>query len=271
LLSSCRKTSGWQLGCYTRPWSKHDYRVAFDGMAEAGYKYAGLMTSSTGLLVTAETTPEQAQTIGEEAKSRGLTIVSAWGNIDVRKSVDDGIAGLRKVIDNFSISSNGGSTLLLGGTSNPDLVENYFKVIAECCDYAAEKGVGLSLKPHGGPNTTGPECRALIQKVGHKNFNLWYDPGNIYYYTDAKLNPVDDSREVDGLVVGMSVKDYIHPKEVNVTPGDGMVNFQSVMANLRQGGFTRGPLIVETLSQGDLAHINAEAAKTRRFLEELVG
>ncbi len=35
---------GFQIGCYTRPWAEYEYRVAFDGIAEAGYKYVGLMT-----------------------------------------------------------------------------------------------------------------------------------------------------------------------------------------------------------------------------------
>jgi len=268
MLISAGKTPRWQIGCYTRPWAEHDYRVAFDGMAEAGFKFAGLMTHKTGNVITLKTTPEQAAAIGAEAKSRGLIIASLWGgNFDVRKSVDEGISGLKSIIDN-SVSC-GCSNLLLGGIAAPELVENYYKVVAECCDYASEKGVGLSVKPHGPLNSTGRECRPLIRKVGHKNFGLWYDPGNIFYYSDGKIDPIDDAAEIDGMVVGMSVKDFRMPKDVDVTPGTGMVNFQKVLARLRRGGFTRGPLIVECLSKGDLAHINAEARKARQFLEEL--
>ena len=85
------------------------------------------------------------------------------------------------------------------------------------------------------------ECRPLVDKVGHKNFRLWYDPGNIYYYSDGKLSPVDDAGEVDGLVSGMSVKDFRMPKDVDVTPGTGMVDFQNVMKRLKEGGFKKGP------------------------------
>jgi sugar phosphate isomerase/epimerase len=148
-------------------------------------------------------------------------------------------------------------------------VEDYYKVIAECCDYALEKGVSIGIKPHGPLNSTGRECRPLIAKVGHKNFRLWYDPGNIYFYSDGKVNPVDDAAEVDGLVVGMSVKDFTLPKNVDVTPGTGMVDFPKVFARLQKGGFRSGPLIVECLSPGDLAHINAEARKACQFLNKL--
>ena len=37
--------AGWTIGCYTRPWAEHEYRVALDGIAEAGYRYVGLMTA----------------------------------------------------------------------------------------------------------------------------------------------------------------------------------------------------------------------------------
>ena len=269
IISSGAKSPRWQIGCYTRPWAEHDFRVAFDGIAEAGFRYVGLMTSKSGTVITKDTTPEQALNVAEEAKSRGLQIASLYGgNFDVRKSVDEGILGLKRLVDSTSIC--GCSNLLLAGIADQKLVDNYYKVVSECCDYAASKGVGISVKPHGPLNSTGRECRPLIEKVGHRNFRLWYDPGNIYYYSDGKLNPVDDAAEVDGLVVGMSVKDFLMPKNVDVTPGTGMVDFPAVMKQLRKGGFRRGPLIVECLSKGDLSFINSQARKARLFLEGLV-
>jgi sugar phosphate isomerase/epimerase len=103
--------------------------------------------------------------------------------------------------------------------------------------------------------------------VGHPNFRLWYDPGNILYYSDGKLDPVDDAATVDGLVVGMSVKDFVPPKDVLVTPGTGRVNFPAVLGRLRRGGFARGPLVVECLARSDTpAKITAEARRAREFV-----
>jgi sugar phosphate isomerase/epimerase len=110
-----------------------------------------------------------------------------------------------------------------------------------------------------------------LDLVKHRNFGLWYDPGNIFYYSNGELDPVNDAATVDGLVVGMSVKDYRHPQEVLITPGTGQVKFPAVLARLKQGGFTRGPLVVECLERGEVAQVTAAARKTRRFLEELTG
>jgi sugar phosphate isomerase/epimerase len=262
----------WQIGCYTRPWDKYDYRVALDAIAEAGYRYVGLMTTKGpgGLVISVETSPEEAARVAQEVKKRGLKVASIYGgDIPVAKSLEAGVEGLRKLIDNCAVC--GATNLLMGGIGSKELYEPYYKAIAECCDYAAGKGMGISVKPHGGLNATGPQCRKTIEFVGNKNFRIWYDPGNIFYYSDGKLNPVDDAPTVDGLVVGMSIKDFKPPKEVLVTPGTGLVDFPAVFAKLKAGGFKSGPLIVECLEPGDLEHTMEEAKKARRFLENLTG
>ena len=260
----------YQLGCYTRPWDQFEYRVALDGVAAAGFKYAGIMTAKgkSWVIITVDSTPDDVEAIAREVKQRGLKVLSIYGgDFPVAKSIEAGIAGLRKLIDHCGLCAC--PNLLLGGTGEPSLVQPYYKVVAECCAYAAEKKVGLSIKPHGGKNATGPQCRQLLEQVNHPSFRLWYDPGNIFYYSDGKLDPVDDAATVDGLVVGMSVKDFKLPKEVLVTPGTGLVKFPEVFARLRKGGFQRGPLVVECLDRGDAAQVTAEAKRARVFLETL--
>lgn len=263
--------SAWQIGCYTRPWAAYDYRVAFDAIAEAGYKYAGLMTTKAGnhLVLSVETTLDEAHKIGEECKARKLEIPSCYGgDIPVAKSLEAGIEGLKHLIDNCEAA--GVRNLLMGGIGDEKLYDAYYGAIAACCDYAAGKGIGISVKPHGGLNANSAECRKTIEKVANKNFRIWYDPGNIFYYSDNKLNPIDDAAAVDGMVAGMSVKDFLPPKKVDLTPGTGQVDFPKVMARLRQGGFTSGPLIVECLAPGELPHLLAQAKQAREFVEKLM-
>jgi len=273
------KRTGYQIGCYTRPWGTVDYRLALDAIVEAGFKYAGLMTTSTKgwdkklrrSVIDSAISIEEAQEVGEELKKRGLAVPSIYGGgIPVAKSVQAGIEGLRKLIDNCAVV--GCKSLLMGGT-NERLYNAYYKVVSECCDYAAEKGMTITVKPHGGNNATGPQCRKICEVVGHKNFGIWYDPGNIYYYSEGKINPVDDAATVDGLVKGMCIKDFtLKPKrDVMVTPGEGMVDFPAVLARLAKGGFTSGALVVETVARGELPQILQEATKARKFVEELVG
>jgi len=266
MLSRAGEPPRWQMGCYTRPWAQYDYHVAFDGIAAAGFKYVGLMgtKSKTSLIISLATTPKEAAALGAEAKQRGLGVISMWADQFSTGNTD----GLKRLIENSAAC--GCPNLLLGGTDEQH-ADAYYKIVAECCDYAAAKGVVLSVKPHGGSNANGAECRKIIDRIGHKSFRLWYDPGNIFYYSDGKLDPVDDAATVGGVVAGMCVKDFRPPKEVEITPGTGQVNFKKVLSRLQQGGFIRGPLVVECLDRGDLADINAEAVKARQFLEALTG
>ena len=280
------KAGSWQVGIYTRPWDKHDYHVALDAAAEAGFKHLGLMTTTykdRRLVIDLNTPLEEAAKIGEEVAARGLQIPSMYGGgIPVAKSLEEGIKGLRKLIDNCVAA--GAKSLLMGGTGNPKLFDAYYKAIAECCDYAAEKKLPITVKPHGGSNATGALCRQCIETVGHDNFSLWYDPGNIFYYSKGELDPADDALEAGDLVkVGMCIKDFIirdkdgkPTPDVWLTPGTGKVDFPAVLKNLKKGGFTGGSLVIECVDRPDgadtdLPTLLAEAKKAKQFVEGLVG
>ena len=260
--------SGWKIGCYTRPWDQYDYRVALDSIAQAGFEFVGLMTtkSASGVVISARSTLQEAHAVGEDVRQRGLKTLSVYGGGIALDSVEVAVADLRKLVDNCAGVE--GKTILLAGTSDPNLHARYYKAIAETADYAAEKGVELVLKPHGGTNGTGIKCRKTIEAVGHKNFRLWYDPGNIYYYSKGKLDPVRDVAALDGIVTGMCVKDYKHPQNVEVTPGDGLVDFPAIFERLKRGGLTHGPLVIETLSPGDRLTLLKQAKRARLYIEQ---
>ena len=271
LAAPAAEEPNWQIGCFTRPFSRFEFGEALDGIAEAGFDYVGLMSirlpaGPVGLHALSE---EQAAEVGELVQQRGLqTVSNYYGGPPVAESLEAGIAGTKKLIDNCQAA--GCRSILMGGTGREELYENYYRAIAECCDYAAERGVSIALKPHGGLNATGPQCRRAVESVGHENFSIWYDPGNIFFYSDGELDPVEDAATVDGLVTGMCVKDYRHPREVALNPGDGQVDFPRLMRRLRAGGFAQGAVVLETLEAGDLRTTIANARQARQFLENLL-
>jgi len=216
-------------------------------------------------VIAAATPIDEASQIGEEARKRGLQITYVYGG---GLPLHGGPGSLRKMIDNCAAA--GGWSVVIAHIGNEARLDGNCRVIAECCDYGAEKNVGIVVKPHGGLNGTGPLCRQAVEKVGHENFTILYDPGNICYYSDGKLDPVDDAATVDGLVTGMCVKDYKHPKQVMLTPGTGQIDYPAVMKRLEKGGFTHGVLAIECLNPGTPPETLKEAVKAREFVEELV-
>ena len=261
--------AGFTVGCFTRPWADLEPEGALDAIAEAGFSVAGLMSAKGGTIVTADATPARIGAIAAHARSRGLSIASLYsGDFLVRGDPAASVARLRRIIDHAARCAC--PTMILGGTTRAELVDAYYDAVGQCCGAAKEAGVTLMVKPHGGTNSTGAQCRKLVERVNHPAFRLCYDPGNIFYYSDGRLDPVDDAASVDGLVVAMCVKDFQPPKTVDVTPGDGRVDFARVLARLRKGGFTSGPLIIECLARGDRAFLVNEARRARKFIEKVI-
>lgn len=257
----------WLVGCWTRPWAAFDYRVGMDAMAEAGFKHIALTGAKTRTkrVIAADTTLEEAAAVGEDAQRRGLTITNVYAG---GLSLEKGSGELRKLIDNCCAA--GGQSVLLSGIGNEQKYEACCRTVAECCDYAAEKRIAVVLKPHGGMTGTGPRMRDATNRVNRTNFTVMYDPGNIYFYSQGQVDPVEDVKAVAGLVTGVSVKDYLPPKNVALTPGTGKVDFPAFFAELRRGGLKGGPLMIEMVKPGDPEQTLEEVKKAKRFVEHLV-
>lgn len=282
----------WQIGCWTRPWMNHEYHVALDAIAEAGMKYVGLMNTTQpgskgsgwrpeNMILSYRDPLSKATRVAEEVQQRGLEVAFYYGGLMGAKSRESTVADFRHVIDLCATMKCG--HVLMGGlaeTRGPEY-DTWLAAVAECCNYAAEHKVQMVIKPHGGLGATGPQLRKAIERVGHKSFSILYDAGNILYYSDGKVDPVADAATLHGVVTGWCIKDYLPARAANAasgntkgnvdfTPGTGKVDFQAVFAELKKGGFVGGPLMIETLSNGDLPYLLAEAKKARQFVESLL-
>jgi sugar phosphate isomerase/epimerase len=269
LAASKRTTNGYLIGCYTRPWDQWDLDRALDGVAQAGFQWVGLMTAkgTPNTIIHPELSTAQAAQIGAKTKQRNLSICSVYGDFQPTPNLTASRQQLHQLID--LCAACGSPELLLGGTTNPEAYETFIKSIAAECPHAQASNLGITLKPHGGLNATGAQCRQAIQRVNHPSFRLWYDPANILYYSDGQLDPLKDVLDVDGLVVGMSIKDFLPPKNVLINPGSGQVNFTPLFARLRLGGFTRGQLLVECTAPGSFKEITEAATQARLLTERL--
>ncbi len=158
------------------------------------------------------------------------------GGLPVGKSLQAGIDTLKRLIDNTAAASGG--SLLMGGVGDDKLYDPYYRAIADCCDYAAEK------QGSPGPCRTAECHRPAAPPLRRTGESPQLPPvvrSGQYLLPDGKLNPADDAPSVAGLVTGMCVKDFTMSevdgklvKEVMVTPGTGKVDFPAVMARLKQ-------------------------------------
>lgn len=103
--------------------------------------------------------------------------------------------------------------------------------------------------------------------VGHKNFRIWYDAGNIVHYAD--IDPVTDVARIADQVAGFSAKDCSRRGgDVMLQFGEGKVDFKGVFDQLKKAGFN-GPVMVECCRGRTLEELTAKARANRLFLEEL--
>jgi sugar phosphate isomerase/epimerase len=141
--------------------------------------------------------------------------------------------------------------------------------MADAAAQTDRHSIKLVLKPHGGGSGASEEILRCLDKVAHANFKIWYDAGNIIYYTGK--DPLAELEPIAKHVTGFCAKDCAAPKgEVMSQFGTGKVDFKAVFAKLKSAGFN-GPIMVEGVQVGATAEeTTANARANREFLEKVL-
>lgn len=258
----------WPIGCFNRPWVKWPYSETLKGVKAAGYALTGLLTrTKEEPFISEDATPEYLQSLKGALAASGLK--ANMGALRSRHDIplEETIKGLHAHVDNAAFL--GLQYVLTFGIDNPLHYEHYFKAMADTAAYAQEKGVRLVMKPHGGSSGASDEIVAAIKKVGHPNFKIWYDAGNIIYYTGK--DPIEELKPIAQYVTGFCAKDCAAPKsDVMIQFGTGKVDFTGVFKVLKNAGFD-GPIMVECCQLGDTPDVvTANARANREFLEKVL-
>jgi len=257
----------WQIGCFNRAWTKWSYDDALDGIAAAGYKLTGLLSGHKGEAFTSsEATAEYLGGLKERLTKRGLAVNMTAIRFRPEAPLAENIADLHKQIANAAWL--GIKFMLTFGVDNPAHYENFYRLMADAAAEGEKHGLRIAMKPHGGSSGASEEILRCIEKVGHSNFTIWYDAGNIIYYTGK--DPVKELDPIARYVTGFCAKDCSGPKgEVMSQLGTGKVDFRAVLAKLKSVGFS-GPLMVEGVKVGSTAEeTTANALANRQFLEKV--
>jgi sugar phosphate isomerase/epimerase len=258
----------WPIGCFNRPWTRWSFDDTLKSIKAAGYATVGLLTrTKQDPFIGADATPEYLERLKQAIAGSGLK--ANMGALRSRHDVphEEAVAGLRKQVDNAAFL--GLKYLLTFGVDAPEQFDAYFKAMSDTAAYAQEKRIQLVMKPHGGASGAAEEIIAGIKKVGHRNFKIWYDAGNIIYYTGK--DPVEELKPIVKYVTGFCAKDCAEPKgDVMIQFGTGKVDFKAVFALMKSAGFD-GPIMVEGVAPGESPEaVAANARANREFLEKVL-
>jgi sugar phosphate isomerase/epimerase len=258
----------WPIGCFNRAWTQWSYDDALDGIKAAGYKLTGFLTGQRGEAFTSSAaTPEYLDGLKKRIAQRGLGVNMTTIRFRPDAPLEENISDLRKQIENAARLEL--KFMLTFGVDKPAHYENFYRLMADAAAQGEKRGLQIVLKPHGGGSGASEEILRCLDKVTHANFKIWYDAGNIIYYTGK--DPLTELEPIARHVTGFCAKDCAAPKaEVMSQFGTGKVDFKGVFAKLKAIGFN-GPIMVEGIKVGVTAEeTSANARANREFLEKVI-
>jgi sugar phosphate isomerase/epimerase len=301
----------WAIGCHTRPFTSFRASQAenpdyiLDAVKAAGYGFADMISAGggggrnnppspgagrggaaqtgRGQAPTAEATAELKQRLA----ARGLkSNIASLPTAQKGTSLADAVANARAIVANAH--TLGQKYALNLGIEDEERWVEWCKVLADAAAFGQERGVRVVVKHHHGLNNTSLDLLAWIKQVNHPNFGVFFDPGNVVYYTGK--NPVKELEIIGPHVQGVVAKDCSAPHfmeravgdppfgaavtgagnpEVMIQFGTGKVDFAAFFKKLKSVGFN-GPVMVEGTEVGKtLEQTIANARANREFLEKI--
>ena len=272
-----------QLGAHTLLYRAYPLERALEGIARAGFRYAGIWFEHAGApIVPPDASFGVQDRVRRRIESFGLrprmTFAypakgTPWSAGEALRRTAEIAAGLGA---GYVISA--GPSPYAGKTFGPrkrDMLflrqaEDYIAALRQAAPAAERLGVTVVLKPHMGVTGTGADLADLVQRIDHPAVRVCYDAGNVAFYEG--LRPEEDVRDCAALVKAVCIKDHRGPRAVPdfPLPGAGEIDHPALFRTLLDAGFS-GPCLVERIDGLDSPEaIDAALGAARVALERAV-
>lgn len=260
------------LAGHTNSYHTYGLDEALEGIAKAGFKYVEL-SAVRGWTehVPLEASDAQIADLKGKLDRLGLKAASLSGHSDLTTA--EGVVNGKKAID---LSQKLGLKIMntaIGGHYSEDEDRSAFMDhIHDLADYAADRGITLSLEVHGDIMASGQVSLPLIKEINRDNVKINYDTANCVFY--GGVEAVDDLRPVVPYLAHIHLKDAAGGKKVWNFPavGEGHVDFARILKILEEEGY-QGPFSVEIEFQGEpwppLAEVNRSMQVSYQHLKKL--
>ncbi|NLN20054.1 MAG: sugar phosphate isomerase/epimerase [Firmicutes bacterium] len=267
----------------TLPYSRYPFERALEGIARAGYKYVGFGYNHAGNpVLPMEYCEQRLDELAKLFEAHGLTPGLLWAGIKVMG--DSGVEQMKgrldmarylgiKVVTSSGYDVEISPDVPLSDPSTPPEHREYVRRMQLVGDYAAELGLTVIIKPHGGNTGTAAKLLKTLQDIDRPTVKAYYDPGNVHFYEG--LDPAEDIRLLKDPMPALCAKDHrggVREMDFPV-PGEGDVDFKAIFSHLLDTGFD-GWVSVERVDVTDRGPIDPEVldermGRARKNLSEL--
>jgi sugar phosphate isomerase/epimerase len=270
------KPTEFQIACMTLPYGPFPLSRALSGIKAAGYRYVAWGTQHKEAggkqvpVVAPDAPPQQAAELGKRCRDVGLEPVMMFSGI-----YPENPRGLEVLTQRIrqAAAARIPQVLTFGHTEggNAPLWIERFKQLGPI---AADHGVMLVVKQHGGTTGTGEACAKIVREVAHPHVMVNYDAGNVMDYLN--VDPIPDILKCADVVRSFCIKDHRNwPKDQDCGPGFGEIDHYRLLHPVAFTGL-KMPLCCENIfaplvpRPAEPEGVDDLAGRARRFLETVI-
>lgn len=275
--TSNKAPTEFQIACMTLPYSAFPLQRALEGIKGAGYKYVAWGTSHKEpgeskpvQVMPVDAPPGKAKELAKRCRDMGLEPVMMFSYIYPEHA--DAIHIFTNRIKQAQAAGLG-QVLTFGHTKggNHALWVERFKKLGPI---AADHGVTIVIKQHGGETGTGEACAKIVREINHPAIKVNYDAGNVMDYLD--VDPIPDIKKCADDIRSFCIKDHRNfPKDEDCGPGFGEIDHYKLLHTIAFTGL-KMPLCCENIFAPLLPRpdkpegVDEMAKRAREFLEVVV-
>ncbi len=275
-----------KIGCGTVLFREYDLERSLDAIRKIGFEY--FETQAVGPWcphVNIETDdPEKLVRLKNKYGFKGITGLWSYNGNIIRPA--DSVECVSRSVEWAAAAGipivHFGDGSRIPGTTDEEAFETLQEKLTKILAVAKKYGVKMALEPHGTFSLTGEGLKKILTIGSPEVLGINYDACNIFRagYVESgngksgyvrAVNGEDEAavlQEIGGRVIHCHAKDINEQKEC-VAVGDGVVNVKGVVEQLKRIGYD-GVISVETEGGGDFDSIAELAAKSYRYLDQLI-
>ncbi|WP_080507699.1 sugar phosphate isomerase/epimerase family protein [Bryobacter aggregatus] len=264
------------LACMTLPYSAFPLERALTGIKSAGYQHIAWGVNHkerdgrTRPVLAVEAPASESAALAKRCRNLGLEPVMMFStvNLEAPQALD---AHLRRIEQAAAAKI---PFLLTFGKTTAGEYQTFVNNLKRMAPAAAQAGVMVVIKQHGGNTATGADCARIVQEVGHDAVKVCYDAGNVLDYENH--DPIADILTCWQDIRAFNIKDHRNtPKDEDCGPGFGEIDHYRLLAPVMKTGLSI-PLTFENIFEPLLPRpttpeeIDKLAQRAREYIETVL-